>query len=74
MSTTPVTASNLRMRKTFAQMQNLIDIPNLIALQKKSYEAFLQRDVDPDRRAEEWFAMVFLNRFSQFLILTTPPA
>ncbi|NQZ00922.1 MAG: DNA-directed RNA polymerase subunit beta [Bdellovibrionales bacterium] len=63
MSSTPVTASNLRLRKSFARTKNLIDIPNLIALQKKSYEAFLQRDVDPDRRAEEGLQSVFKSVF-----------
>ena len=63
MNSTPVTASNLRLRKSFARTKNLIDIPNLIALQKKSYEAFLQRDVDPDRRSEEGLQSVFKSVF-----------
>jgi len=48
MGTIPVTASNLRIRKTFAKNKQVIDIPNLIELQKSSYEAFLQKDMDPD--------------------------
>lgn len=43
MATTPITASNIRIRKSFAQNKQVIDIPNLIELQKSSYEAFLQK-------------------------------
>jgi hypothetical protein len=45
MDQTPITASNIRVRKSFARNKQLIDIPNLIELQKSSYEAFLQKDV-----------------------------
>ena len=50
MERTPVTASNIRIRKSFTKNKQVIDIPNLIELQKSSYEAFLQKDMDPDRR------------------------
>lgn len=63
MSLTPVAASNLRVRKTFAKNQQVIDIPNLIELQKSSYEAFLQRDVDPDRRTDTGLQGVFKSVF-----------
>ena len=63
MSTTPVTASNVRIRKSFAKSKRIIDIPNLIALQKRSYEQFLQRDVDLDRRTETGLHGVFKSVF-----------
>lgn len=63
MGTNPVTASNLRIRKTFAKNKQVIDIPNLIELQKSSYEAFLQKDVDPDRRGESGLNGVFRSVF-----------
>lgn len=63
MKTTPITASNIRLRRTFAKTKNLIDIPNLIELQKKSYEAFLQKDVDPDRRGVTGLQGVFKSVF-----------
>ncbi len=63
MNHTPITASNLRLRKSFAKTKHLIDIPNLIELQKKSYEAFLQKDVDPDRRGELGLQGVFKSVF-----------
>jgi DNA-directed RNA polymerase subunit beta len=63
MGTTPITASNLRIRKSFAKNNQVIDIPNLIELQKSSYEAFLQKDVDPDRRGEAGLNGVFKSVF-----------
>lgn len=63
MALTPVTASNLRIRKTFAKNKQVIDIPNLIELQKSSYEAFLQKDVDPDRRGDLGLNGVFKSVF-----------
>ena len=63
MGTTPVTASNLRIRKSFAKNKQVIDIPNLIELQKSSYESFLQKDVDPDRRGDAGLNGVFRSVF-----------
>ena len=63
MSTTQITASNLRIRKSFAKNKQVIDIPNLIELQKSSYEAFLQKDVDPDRRGDLGLNGVFKSVF-----------
>lgn len=60
---TPVTASNLRVRKSFAKNKQVIDIPNLIELQKSSYEGFLQKDVDPDRRGDAGLNGVFKSVF-----------
>jgi len=58
-----IVASNLRIRKSFAKNKQVIDIPNLIVLQKSSYEAFLQKDVDPDRRMEAGLQSVFKSVF-----------
>src|ERR1700733_6445213 len=63
MKSIPVKASNLRMRRSSAKTRHLIDIPNLIELQKKSYEAFLQKDVDPDRRGDVGLQGVFKSVF-----------
>ncbi|HPI40066.1 MAG TPA: DNA-directed RNA polymerase subunit beta, partial [Pseudobdellovibrionaceae bacterium] len=63
MERTPITASNIRIRKSFAKNNQVIDIPNLIELQKRSYEAFLQRDMDPDRREENGLNGVFKSVF-----------
>ena len=37
--------NNLRFRRKFGRIKKIIDIPNLIEIQKRSYEEFLQRDV-----------------------------
>ncbi len=63
MDKTPVTASNLRIRKSYAKNKQVIDIPNLIELQKSSYEAFLQKDVDSDRRGIAGLNGVFKSVF-----------
>ncbi len=63
MGTNAVTASNLRVRKSFASSNQVIEIPNLIELQKSSYESFLQKDVDPDRRVEAGLHGVFRSVF-----------
>jgi DNA-directed RNA polymerase subunit beta len=63
MEKTPITASNLRIRKSFAKNKQVIDIPNLIELQKSSYEAFLQKDVDADRRDVAGLNGVFKSVF-----------
>ncbi len=63
MGNTPITASNLRIRKTYAKNKQVIEIPNLINLQKSSYEAFLQKDVDIDKRGEDGLNGVFRSVF-----------
>lgn len=63
MGNTPITASNLRVRKTYAKNKQVIEIPNLINLQKSSYEAFLQKDVDIDKRGEDGLNGVFRSVF-----------
>ncbi len=63
MATTSICASNLRLRRTFAKKSQVIEIPNLIELQKKSYEDFLQRDVDPDKRESTGLNSVFKSVF-----------
>lgn len=59
----PLAASNLRIRRSFAKNKQVLEIPNLIELQKRSYEEFLQRDVDLDRRPEIGLQGVFKSVF-----------
>ena len=61
--TTPFTASNVRLRRSYARTKQYTEIPNLIELQKKSYEGFLQKDVDADRRSDEGLQGVFKSVF-----------
>jgi DNA-directed RNA polymerase subunit beta len=37
-------------RKNFGRIQKIIDVPNLIDIQMKSYEKFLQKDTPLDKR------------------------
>ncbi|HDZ91932.1 MAG TPA: DNA-directed RNA polymerase subunit beta, partial [Deltaproteobacteria bacterium] len=39
-----------RIRKNFGKIKKIIETPNLIDMQKRSYELFLQKDVPPDER------------------------
>src|ERR1700750_2980928 len=43
---------NFRARKTFAKLKQVIEIPNLIDIQKRSYDKFLQIDVPLDKRED----------------------
>jgi len=54
---------NLRFRKNFGRIEKIIDIPNLIDMQRRSYESFLQKDVDPDKREKIGLQGVFQSVF-----------
>jgi len=54
---------NFRMRKSFAKIGNLIDIPNLIDIQKRSYDKFLQLGGDPMKREDVGLQAVFKRVF-----------
>jgi DNA-directed RNA polymerase subunit beta len=55
--------NNLRFRRTFGRIKKIIDIPNLIDIQKRSYEEFLQRDAAPEGRLEHGLQAVFKSVF-----------
>jgi DNA-directed RNA polymerase subunit beta len=55
--------NNFRIRKNFAKIQKIIDIPNLIDIQKHSYDKFLQADVPPERREDSGLQGVFKSVF-----------
>ena len=63
MSGIPITASNIRLRKNFGRMTGAVSVPNLIELQKCSYEDFLQKDMDPERRKKHGLQAVFHSVF-----------
>ena len=58
-----VVQKNFRVRKSYAQIKQVIDIPNLIDIQKQSYEKFLQMDVPPDERDDVGLQGVFKSVF-----------
>ena len=54
---------NTRQRLNFARIPSVIEIPNLIEIQRKSFEAFLQTDRAPGNRAVRGFEEVFGDVF-----------
>ncbi len=52
-----------RLRRTFGRIKKIVDIPNLIDIQQRSYEEFLQRDMSPERRADTGLQGVFKSVF-----------
>ncbi|PYN95937.1 MAG: DNA-directed RNA polymerase subunit beta [Candidatus Rokuibacteriota bacterium] len=52
-----------RSRKDFGKIPSIVEIPNLIEVQKRSYETFLQKDVDVDRREDVGLQAVFKSVF-----------
>ena len=57
------TANNQRYRKSFGKSKKIIDLPNLIDVQKQSYERFLQQSVNPDVRQDIGLQAVFKSVF-----------
>src|SRR5580765_5494366 len=52
-----------RSRKDFGKIPSIVEIPNLIEVQKRSYETFLQKDGPADRREESGLQAVFKSVF-----------
>ncbi len=52
-----------RLRKNFARIPQITGIPNLIEIQKQSYDRFLQADVPPEAREEYGLQGVFKSVF-----------
>jgi len=55
--------SNLRLRRSFGKIKKIIDIPNLIEIQKRSYDEFLQANVASDQRTDTGLQAVFKSVF-----------
>src|SRR5919205_4002270 len=58
-----VIQNNFRVRKNYAKITKIIDIPNLIDIQKQSYEKFLQKDIPSDKREDVGLQGVFKSVF-----------
>ncbi len=58
-----VIQSNFRLRKNFAKIKKITDIPNLIDVQKHSYQKFLQENIHPDKREDIGLHAVFKSVF-----------
>ena len=55
--------SNFRHRKNLGQIESVVDIPNLIDIQKSSYDKFLQSELGPRDRREIGLEEVFRSVF-----------
>ncbi|MBM4145920.1 MAG: DNA-directed RNA polymerase subunit beta [Nitrospira sp.] len=53
----------LRKRQNFGKVPQFLEIPNLIEIQKRSHEKFLQKDVPVDKREESGLQAAFLSVF-----------
>jgi len=50
-------------RLNFSKIEKIMDIPNLIDVQRQSYESFLQKDVSPENRKDMGMQAVFKSVF-----------
>lgn len=55
--------TNLRLRHSYAKFKEVTEVPNLIAIQKKSYDRFLQMNVDAEKREDFGLQKVFKSVF-----------
>src|ERR1700748_1050379 len=58
-----VVQSNFRVRKNLGRVRRIIEVPNLIDIQKSSYDKFLQTNVPPNQRQEVGLQAVFRSVF-----------
>jgi len=58
-----VIQNNFRVRKSFAKLKKTIDIPNLIDIQKRSYDQFLQDKIPHEERDDIGLQGVFKSVF-----------
>ena len=57
------TLKDLRFRKSYARIKRTIDIPDLINIQKHSYDQFLQSDIPTDKRQNVGLEAIFKSVF-----------
>ena len=52
----------VRVRKDFSRIPTILEIPDLIEIQKRSYDSFLQKDASSDKRKEMGLQAAFKKR------------
>lgn len=52
-----------RVRKNFGKIRKIVDIPDLIGVQRDSYRRFLQKDIAPQKREEIGLQAIFKSVF-----------
>ena len=55
--------ANKRIRKNFGKIKKIVDIPDLIGMQRESFQRFLQMDVAPEKRRNIGLQAVFKSVF-----------
>jgi DNA-directed RNA polymerase subunit beta len=58
-----VIQNNFRVRKNFGKLKKIVEVPNLIDIQKRSYDKFLQRETPTDERQDVGLQAVFKSVF-----------
>jgi DNA-directed RNA polymerase subunit beta len=56
-------ADNFRPRRNFGKIKKVVQIPNLIEIQRRSYDEFLQKDFASDQRKDVGLQAVFKSVF-----------
>ena len=56
-------SASKRIRKNFGKIRKIVDIPDLIGVQKESFRRFLQMDVPPEKRRDIGLQAVFKSVF-----------
>ncbi|MFC1815828.1 DNA-directed RNA polymerase subunit beta, partial [Thermodesulfobacteriota bacterium] len=52
-----------RVRKNFGKIKKIVEIPDLIGMQRESYKRFLQNDIPPEKREDIGLQAVFKSVF-----------
>ena len=55
--------TELSVRKDFSKIPSILEIPDLIEIQKQTFERFLQTDVEPEKRENTGLQAVFSSVF-----------
>ena len=55
--------ANKRIRKSFGKIKKIVEIPDLIGMQRDSYQRFLQMDIPPEKREDIGLQAVFKSVF-----------
>jgi len=52
-----------RIRKNFGKIRKIVEIPDLIGVQRESFNRFLQMDISPEKRKDIGLQAVFKSVF-----------
>ena len=63
MNTIALTDNVLRVRKDFSKIPSILEIPNLIEIQKKTFDRFLQASIEMEKRENAGLQAVFNSVF-----------